>query len=293
MKKICVNKSDPYILYGISTTVFFVVILFGITTLFIKDELLSYIIFGIMFPSSILLTILTTLLLSKEYLKKYAKYIEIDKQKIVYDNNLTIPIFLIKKIVYKKERNEAKTLWFYMANDNIDKIILSKRVVKLLQKEINIKIEYDLKIPKVPFKQKIKELYTSLNKKIKEYKRIIIFAIIGLGLTIISFILHARFNKNVILDIILALITFTYGIIQFYYAYFSKTDFDKFEKIFFSIGSAILFIVIVSLLILIGMCVMLDLSATIYILLWSCFLIPSFIIVVGIVILLMVGISYS
>ena len=103
MKKICTNKSDIYAIYG---CIFFIISIVGLLiTLSIlaedndygKNALISLSIF-------IIVSIILTILCSELHLKKYGKYIEINDKCLVYNEKINIPIFLIKKIEYKKEK---------------------------------------------------------------------------------------------------------------------------------------------------------------------------------------------
>ena len=59
-----------------------------------------------------------------------------------------------------------------------------------------------------------------------------------------------------------------------------------------AVFASIVFIIIVALLILIGMAIV-KVEVTAFVLLWALYLLPSFLIVVGIVILIIVGLSYA
>lgn len=292
MKKICTNKSDIYAIYG---CIFFIISIVGLLiTLSIlaedndygKNALISLSIF-------IIVSIILTILCSELHLKKYGKYIEINDKCLVYNEEINIPIFLIKKIEYKKEKDQPRTLYFYMVNDNIEKFTFTKKVVKEIENSVNIPIEYNLKLPKTPLKQKWKNFINKIKKLVKENYIIIIFTTIGLAITITSFIIHVKHQQNTIINIILVLISLTFGTTQFYYAYFIEKEYDKFTRIIMSLFVSILFIIIVSLLILLFVCLVLKLEATIFVLLWATFLLPSFLIVVGIIMLILVGLSYA
>jgi len=294
MKKICTNKSDIYAIYG---CIFFVISLFAwmITMITLTEKnsrgltLLICTISYIVFPT------LLTILLSEMHVKKYGKYIKINDRCLIYDDEINIPYLLIKRIEYKKEKDKPKTLYFYMVNDNIEQFTFDKKVVKQIEQLINIPVEYNLKIKKVkvPFKIKWNNFINKIKTLIKENYIEILFVSIGLIITIISFIIHTNNKTHIIINIILSIICFIFGVLEFYYICFTKEKYDQFTRITMSIVASILFIIIVSLLLLLFICEVLKQEATAYVLLWSVYLLPSFVVVIAIVLLIIAALSYA
>ena len=291
MKKICTNKSDIYAIYGV---IFFMISFFVyfaiLATLLEKHSdwpiIVITTVFWITIPTFL------TILFSEIHLKKHGKYIEVKDNSLVYNDELYIPFLLIKKIEYKKEKDQPKTLYFYMVNNNVEKFTFTKKVVKEIEQLIDIPIEYNLKVKKIPFKTKWHNFINKIKTFLKEYKIIIIFTILGLIITVVSFIIHANNKNNVLINVILGIICFAFGSVQFYYAYFVEKDYDKFTRKVMAVFASIVFIIIVALLILIGMAIV-KVEVTAFVLLWALYLLPSFLIVVGIVILIIVGLSYA
>ena len=131
MKKIpTYSKFSIYLLFFSVISVFTLFFGFTITYFVLKDKYPPIITFGVILPAFILVTILLSIYFSKKEFYKTLKYIEIDNIKIVYDNTIFMPICQIEKIEYNREETSEKMLCFYMNNGHINKIMLSKKVVK-------------------------------------------------------------------------------------------------------------------------------------------------------------------
>ncbi len=126
-----------------------------------------------------------------------------------------------------------------------------------------------------------------------ENKYKILFAILGLGLTILSFVLYENNKEKNWLTVILSLSCFVLGAIQVYALYISQKEFDLLSNLLLSIIAVALFIIVVFTLVTLVCIVMVKIPFSFDFLLYAIFLLPSFVVVIMIVILLLMILSYA
>lgn len=229
----------------------------------------------------------------KRVLRKYGNYILIDDDSIEYRSkkeSFKLSLSSINEITYKKNpKGEFKELTIHQYNDNYYYIVLSKNGIKKLSKLISIPIISKERT----FKENVKYNIHSFKDFLIKEKYRIVFTIIGLFFSITSIVLLLNFKKNIFLITTLCIINFIYCVLQLYYLYFKKKDFDRFARIFLSIistiGLMLIFFVIISIIL-----ALLKVEFNVmYILICSALILPSFVVVIGIIALLLLCLSYA
>lgn len=231
---------------------------------------------------------------SKWVLKSINAYLYVDNNLITYKinkNDISIPISQIKILKYTRQTNGGCELLIIRYDETVEKLYISKRLSKKIAKEINKDLIIDIEPMNKRFNNWIKQIRNELTEFIRNNKLKIIFTLIGLILTIVSIILYENFKSNIILNVILCMVNITFGVLQLYHLYFKEKKFKKFERMLFTILTAFFFILFVFLIILI-INVIGNQSISIDYLVYAIMLLPSFIVVIAIVILFIVALGY-
>jgi hypothetical protein len=126
---------------------------------------------------------------------------------------------------------------------------------------------------------------------IKKYKFQILFAFIGLLITIGSFWLYETNKNNVLLIIVLLIVCFLFGWFQMYVLYIKDREVDKLAAVIATIFASIIFLVIVFTLLILFYVAMIEQPFNISYVYYTFFLYPSFVVVIMIIMLLMLLLS--
>lgn len=209
-----------------------------------------------------------------------------------HKRNFSFYLNEIERIKYTIQP-EKRVLLLFLYNKEIKVIYgLKKKDILKIQEYINIDIEIKNEI--IPLKVRFKDFIIDLKKGIKDHQKEIIFVLIGLIISTISFIIFLKklipSNLNFILFIVCLLL---YGTIEAYFIYFKDKMFTTFERIFLLITALIIYTVIIFAAVLLFFCVFLKLKFSIDYLYYVIFSIPSFVIVIGIVALALLLLAYS
>ena len=295
MKKIYLHTGVWY-LFGYSIFPFLYMLLFFIIY-FIFNFKLTNKDFGII----ALITLPLCLVFVFPYLtylliKKKSYCLIINQNNIVYDKKNIKDIILIKDIkelIYKyDELNGLYNLSIILNDNNNYQINMSKSKIKKLAKYINKTLIYDSLTRSQYIKNNILSRRQEIKKFIKNNKKKNFVSLIDLIITIFSFVLYYILKKNFYISLILSLFSISYCILQLYFLYFVDKEYGKFGRIFLSILSTLM-INILFLLVILLLFVFLKIEFDIVnVLIYSIFLLPSFIEVFAIIILLMTCLGY-
>lgn len=291
MKKILCNKENCV-----------AIVLFITTTFFLTLFLSSYFIVGknfgfnysnlIVLPLVIILYIITSYYSLKKYIRKYGHYFYIENNIVIYEN-IQISLLLVKEIIFRGGFSVPEALNFYLINDNDQMIYMSLKTVKKIQKEYNLDIKYDIN----GFKKEMKNGFNDLCKIIinfikKNYLRIIL-AIVGLLVTIGSFILTNIYNKNIFLIISLSIVCIILGIVQLYFFYITDDKADKFTRIFISIFGSCFMIFLLTIFFVATSSGLLHEEPSFYCLAYAIYLYPSFVTIIILIFIMIAILLYS
>lgn len=127
---------------------------------------------------------------------------------------------------------------------------------------------------------------------INKEKLKIIFALIGLLLSILFIVFYNNYPSNIFLIIIFSIISIFFGSFQMYFLYFKERTIGIGARLLLSLLSTFLFIVIVFTIIVISRAIA-GISFNINALIYAIYLLPSFIIVLMIIMLLLICLSYA
>ena len=127
---------------------------------------------------------------------------------------------------------------------------------------------------------------------INKEKLKIIFALIGLLLSILFIVFYNNYPSNIFLIIIFSIISIFFGSFQMYFLYFKERTIGIGARLLLSLLSTFLFIVIVFTIIVISRAIA-GISFNINALIYAIYLLPSFIIVLMIIMLFLICLSYA
>ena len=127
---------------------------------------------------------------------------------------------------------------------------------------------------------------------INKEKLKIIFALIGLLLSILFIVFYNNYPSNIFLIIIFSIISIFFGSFQMYFLYFKEKTIGIGARLLLSLLSTFLFIVIVFTIIVISRAIA-GISFNINALIYAIYLLPSFIIVLMIIMLFLICLSYA
>ena len=127
---------------------------------------------------------------------------------------------------------------------------------------------------------------------INKEKLKIIFALLGLLLSILFIVFYNNYPSNIFLIIIFSIISIFFGSFQMYFLYFKERTIGIGARLLLSLLSTFLFIVIVFTIIVISRAIA-GISFNINALIYAIYLLPSFIIVLMIIMLLLICLSYA
>ena len=133
-----------------------------------------------------------------------------------------------------------------------------------------------------------------LDRKFPDKKTIVV-SVLGLGLTIASIIIYTNCKEIIELKLVLIAANLSFGFFQFYVIYFKDKDFGVLGKCLLSIMSCFLFVIVVFVILLLlnSFVFKAELLVDYEFLLYSVFLLPSFIFVVALMFLLISSLGYS
>jgi len=292
MKKILCNKIDIVIFVSFIVYIIYI-ILFVITYLVVAKTLGLLYANSIVIPVMLIISTITNILCINKRISKYGKYIYIENNTIIYNEEIKIPLLLLKEIVYIEGYGRPPSLNFYLINDNDEMIYISKRITRKIEKELTLEIKYDINGLTDKFKDNCNSLKLEIKQFIKKHYLRILLAILGLVLTILSFYLNNIFNKNIILIIILSILCFICGFIQLYFLYISEEQVDHFTRVFLSIFFNIFIIFIGSIFFVSTSNPLLNEDPSIYCMFYAIFLFPSFVTIIILIIFILFILSYA
>ena len=198
-----------------------------------------------------------------------------------HKRNFSFYLNEIEKISYTIQPRKTVLLLF-LYNKEIKVIYgLKKNDILKIQEYINIDIEIKNEI--IPLKVRFKNFIIDLKRAIKDHQKEIIFVLIGLIISTISFFIFLKKLIPSNFNFILFIICILYGTIEA----------TTFERIFLLIMALIIYTVIIFAAVLLFFCVFLKLKFSIDYLYYVIFSIPSFVIVIGIVALALLMLAYS
>ncbi len=246
---------------------------------------------------SILLAVLIGIKMWKKFFKTLIWKLTINDRYIIFQSekeNITIDITKIISVNSIINANSNYSLSFKYIND----IVLSlKSITKSTYKFIAKRIPL---VPPIPKKIKEKRITTKqflIQSKEKVIKNIdkIITAIIGLGVSILSISLYVNYKTSLFVIVFCSIICFIFGVFEFYFVYVRKSHEykDKITQIVLSILFTLIYHVIVFVIMVVLCCVLASKPFTVDLLFYTIFSYPSFVIVIAIIMLLMVGASYA
>ena len=127
---------------------------------------------------------------------------------------------------------------------------------------------------------------------INKEKLKIIFALLGLLLSILFIVFYNNYPSNIFLIIIFSIISIFFGSFQMYFLYFKERTIGIGARLLLSLLSTFLFVVIVFTIIVISRAIA-GISFNINALIYAIYLLPSFIIVLMIIMLFLICLSYA
>ena len=140
-------------------------------------------------------------------------------------------------------------------------------------------------------------------EEVKSYKRrfninkddnslaFIIFFILGVFISVVSYILLANFNI-LWLKILLSVICIVFAAIEFIYVILDEYNYNPRKKLLITILFTVIYNVVVFLIIFIFMMIF-KVNLTYDVIFYSIYSSPSFVVVIGLILLLLVGLSYA
>lgn len=258
---------------------------------------ITYVIFGrrlgnlnvtyIFIPIYALLYVILHIVLFKKISKKMGIYMFMSNNTITYNNKIYIPRIMITKIIYRPINIDEKTLEFHLCDGTVEQMYMSKYALKQVIKAFDLNVIHDKESRKKYKINKREQNKLEITSFLRKNKYPIIFCIIGLILTIASFILHNKINNN-LLKTIICIMCIACGWSQLYLFYVRKIEDDVFTRIVISTIAAVVILVIMSILL---MLLLNDINEVINLdcILFTIYLFPSFIIIGLLLLLIMSG----
>jgi len=283
MKRIVSNKGTYLLILGM---LFSVIMLFLHLYYFIEIDINKNNL--LMFIGVNILIIMVFVLVYLFLLKKSKYYFQVSDYKLIINTkNGQTEIYRnqIKELRYMGMDPFRINIIDYQDNVKTFQIGIccKRKLSKFL--EVPLVVNFEDKRTKKEFKQNIKE---------NKYE--IIFSIVGLVLTIISFILHFKLKDYKIVIAFMMLLDLTFMFIQlklFYIDTFYKNNkikLKEWEKTMYSITVVVIFYVIVTVFLLLMGLLYLELSFSFNYMIFPCYLAPSFILTIVLIGLISEGI---
>lgn len=286
MKKILCNKLGIILVIN-SILISIYVFLIPLTYLIFQKSLGNKLVTQVFLPIYAVLYIILHIYFYKKNIKKYGIYMYVENDTIVYNNKVFIPKIMITKIVYQAINMDEKTLIFYLCDDSVEEMYMRKNVVKKISKQFNLNIIYDKEARKKYKENKKKSNKQEISNFFKNNKYIILSCIIGLILTVLSFVLHYKIN-NVTIKVIMCLLCVACGWGQFFFLYVIKIDKDILTRIIVSTIASIAVIIIMTI-VGIGISHNMNAEITADCIFFAIYLFPSFVLVGLLALLIMSG----
>ena len=281
MKKILCNKLGIILVIN-SILISIYVFLIPLTYLIFQKSLGNKLVTQVFLPIYAVLYIILHIYFYKKNIKKYGIYMYVENDTIVYNNKVFIPKIMITKIVYQAINMDEKTLIFYLCDDSVEEMYMRKNVVKKISKQLNLNIIYDKEARKKYKENKKKSNKQEISNFFKNNKYIILSCIIGLILTVLSFVLHYKIN-NVTIKVIMCLFCVACGWGQFFFLYVIKIDKDILTRI------ASIAVIILMTIVAIGISHNMNAEINADCIFFAIYLFPSFVLVGLLALLIMSG----
>lgn len=295
MKKIILNKKGLILLYSfITLEIVFFACLFILACFSFKFNIFSCLTSLVV---SIFIVLYALKIINKNYKKsknilfyndEIIKYESCLKEKfLVYINN-------INEIYYKKEDGlnylHIKTFSgiYFIVN-------FPKSYIKKLSKILNREIKYNGLSRKEKRKRRRKELIESFKLFIKEEKFNILFTLTGLALSISFLILYFKNKDNTFLSIFMLSTSFVFSVFEMYYIWVrQKIELNSNILCFFvSVRNIVFLMIVFFIAVLLFSMLLLKLPFSVDFLVIAILLLPSFMIVIGIILLFLMALSYA
>lgn len=203
------------------------------------------------------------------------------------DDSFKISLDSIDYFSYMHSVNGFYDLSINLLSGSSKSINLTKGVIKKIAKISKKRLKYyknnDVKTVGESFTEWFKELKESIIEN--RYK--ILVSIIGLIVTVLFILIYSNFN-NLILTIILCSFSFVFACVQLYFLYFKELE--KNGRLIFSI----IFILVIGLIFFGIACILFhNVFNVIDILIYTIFVLPSFVIVIMLILFLLAALSYT
>lgn len=246
---------------------------------------------------SIIGNIIFGLIIAKFFIKKCKKIIYLKDNEFEYiskNERFVINKNNIEYFSYKRKPGDTdKMLKIHLYTEEVKVISLPKNVIKQIAKKLDKNLIFDDVKNSIRFKNYIKGLKKDFINFIKDKKYQIIASSIGLLITIFGLILYFNNKNNVVLTVVMCIISFIYCMLQLFFLYLNDKNYGIIGKIFLSIIAIIvMFAVFLVALILCSQSLFNQPNFWDNLII-SFLILPSFIIVVGIIILIVAGIGYA
>lgn len=294
MKKI--SNRNSIIIIGIISGITFGSIL-GLTTIALIYTLIDEMTQLIVFLSiTTLSSILFSYHMTKGLLKTDQKEYIIQGQVLHYKDqkqDFKIHKSEIYSIVYRP-LSFGYELTFYLNDDTTKttQVIREKTIIKI-GKSLDISVNRLGKSRKEQIKDYRRETKESFKLFIKKEWPKIIGSMVGLMITVISFVLYIQIINMNLVKMILIVVSICYGIFQLYILYFKTLEKDLLSRFILCVLAAFAFIAITFVVITLFSILLLELPYTNDFFFYSVFLLPSFVVVLVLIMLLITGISYA
>ncbi len=229
-------------------------------------------------------------------LRSHEKEFIIKEQSLFYKDHrhdFRIDKLNIYSIVYRP-LSFGYELTFYLNDESVKTIEISRvSPIKKLEKELKLPINALGSTKKQKLSLSIKSTKESFKLFIKKEWSKILGSILGIIITVTSIILFVQYKDIDYIKMMLIAVSIGYGIFQFYNVYFKFQNEDILAKLILSIVASLAFIAIVFVVITLLAILLLKMPYTNDFIYYSIFLLPSFVIVVALIILVIVGLSYA
>ena len=274
------------------STIKTLVILLTMTTVFVIT-IVAVQLFGSAFLPSLLISVFNILLIIMavviyyKLLSKSKNKIIINEEFLIHKNKQTeeqIKITFISRIEYDHIGFLYCKLIVNYLNDSKYEFLVNKYMIKRLEKELNIEV--------ININNKGQNK-TSFKNTFKDNKEIILGAITGLILTVVSIIMYVNYQNRICLTVLLSVVCLIHAGYQGYSFYIKDKSFDRISKLVLTILFLVLFVAIIFTLITVYSMASLKKPFTVDYVFYALFVTPSFLIIIILLCLLLMGLSYS
>jgi len=239
---------------------------------------------------NILLNLILIPVISFLFIRKVSRIIIISDSSFEFVNKLDgfkIPLEKIEYLSYMKSVNGFYDLSINLISGSSKSINLTKGVIKKIARLSKKRLLYLKNNGIVTLKESFTNWLNELKENIIEHRYRIICALVGVIISVIAILLKIYFN-NIALIIISCVVCFIYAVIQLVVLYVN--EFSIKFRIFTSI-----FVIIVLAAIFFGISCLLfkNVFELLDIFIYTIYILPSFVVVIILIILTMAALSYA